>query len=134
MPSSDSRDRALVGGFFGLLAGGVAFVLVLVWSLVFGPSPPSTSWRTMLTLHLGYLALYAIGGVLVGLLWPIRRRAPGRWLLWFLSTATGAVTVNSMTSGPLWEWTFPAWRSYALMAVLFTPVFAWDWPRRAPGV
>jgi hypothetical protein len=129
--SSDSRDRIEVGAFFGLVAGVVAFAVIFVWILLTRPGTGATPLRPILLLHAGHVLLYTLAGALVGFLWPARRTAAGHWGLWLLATATGAVSVNSVSYGPIWTWASPEWGRYALMAVLFTPVFAW--PRRRSG-
>jgi hypothetical protein len=128
--SSPARDRVEVGAFFGFLAGLVVLGVVLSWTLLTrGASAPPV--RPIALLHVGHILLYTLGGAMLGFLWPARRTAAGHWGLWFLATATGAVSVNSVSYGPLWTWSPTEWGQYALMAILFTPVFAW--PRRRSG-
>jgi hypothetical protein len=125
----DARDRVQVGAFFGSLSGLIALGVVLIWAWATPASGGAACVGSILLLHLGYVLLYALAGALIGRHWPTRRSARGRWGLWFLATATGAVTVNSALEGPVWSWSLAEWGRWILMAVLFTPVFAWS-PRR----
>lgn len=114
-----------MGAFFGFLAGLVVFGLVVLWTFLTRSGPDKSPLQAVTVLHAWHILLYVVGGAVLGYLWPIRRTAAGRWGLWFLATATGAVSVNSVTYGPLWNWSLTEWGHYSLMAILFTPVFAW---------
>jgi hypothetical protein len=134
MPSKSSaaRDRVEVGAFFGLVAGLVALVVVVSWTSL-ASSEGKESLGVVAALHAGHIVLYVLAGGLLGYLWPRRRTTAGRWGLWLIATATGAVSVNSVTYGPFWSWSPTGWGYYSLMAILFTPVFAWPAARKQPG-
>ena len=79
------------------------------------------AWRAAALLHLGYVLLYAVAGVCIGALWPLRRSAAGHFGLRCIASAAISVTVASVTLGPLWQWPASAWPRVAIMV----PAFAW---------
>jgi hypothetical protein len=119
-------DSVLVGSFFGFIAGVLAFVIAILWTFVMRPYSGGASLRMIVALHAAYVLLYVFDGILIVYLWPTRRTAVGRWGLWFLATAAGAFSVNSVAYGPPWNWAPLQWGHYVLVSVLFTPVFAWQ--------
>lgn len=132
-PSDTARDRAEVGGFFGIVAGLASLVVVAAWlglERLWGTGRPF--WPA-LVLHLGNLVLYAAAGALIGAAWPLRRRAAGRMALWLVGAAAGAATITSVVHGPLWTWPWPVWWRYGLTAAGFALVFGWPERSRRTG-
>lgn len=121
-----------MGGFFGFVAGLIVLGVVVLWALLIR-SESQEPLKAVVALHAGQILLYVLAGGLLGFLWPIRRTTSGRWGLWFIATATGAVSVNSVAYGPFWRWSTAEWGYFTLMAIAFTPVFAWPAKRKEPG-
>ena len=130
--SDTVRDKLEVGALFGLLAGVLAWVLVLIWSVAsrFWRAP-LIPMRTTVLLHLGYVLAYVALGALGGILWSTRTAFAGRLATCALMTAAGGLTVFSLSAGPAWRWPASLWARYALAVLLFALMFAW--PDRTPN-
>jgi hypothetical protein len=128
MSSRFSRvwDSIVVGSFFGSVAGLLALVTVILYTIIMRPSSGGASLKMIVALHAGYLLVYVLDAIVIVYLWPIRRTVAGRWGLWFLATAAGALSVNSVAYGAPWNWSPLHWGYYVLVSVLFVPVFAWE--------
>lgn len=123
------RDLIEVGAFFGFVGGVAAWLLVLAWAAISRLWRPPLPFRETLTLHLAYVLVYAVVGAVIGVLWPTRSGIVGRLVTCLLATATGALTIFSVSHGAAWRWPPSLWARWALVAVLFAFVFGW--PGRA---
>ena len=129
----DRVDRLQVGAMFGAAGGVVVLLLVFAWGLLaqLGDAPPALG--SLLLLHLGYVALYALAGAGFYVLWPLRRRLAGRFALHLLVYAPLALSAFSVAEGPFWTWSLATSGQALLAAVLFAVVFGWPERRRAPA-
>jgi hypothetical protein len=122
--SSDTIvDLLQVGAMFGLMAGVLAWVLVMAWTLLMQLRDDRPSIRDALVLHLEYVLVYVAIGALVGVLWPTRAVLAGRVAVSVLVCAAGALTIFSVSSGPVWRWPIGVWGRFALASVLFALMF-----------
>jgi hypothetical protein len=123
-------DLLQVGAMFGLIAGVLAWVLVMAWTLLMQLRDVRPSIRDALVLHLEYLVVYVVIGALVGALWPTRSVLAGRVVVSVLVCALGALTVFSVSSGPVWRWPVGVWGRFAVASILFSLMFTTWGPRR----
>lgn len=121
MTPGEVRDGLQVGAFFGLVAGVVALVIALLAGLVGSWFGAGFAWRTAIVMHLAYLPLYALAGGVIGARWPLRTTPGGHFGLRSIAAVPVAVTVASVTLGPIWRWPASAWPKVLLMI----PAFAW---------
>ena len=126
MPSKQSAavDRMEVGAFFGFVAGLLTLGIVTAWLLLKRLVSGDPFSMAAVLLHAGYILLYALSGALIGNFWPLGQTMVGRWGLWLIATATGALSVNSVAHGPVWSWSLINWGHYGLMTILLVPVLA----------
>src|SRR5262249_45999254 len=115
----ETRDRAQVGIFFGLLGGVVALLVALGYSAIsqwVGRVPA----RASLALHAKYIVMYAMAGLLIGALWPRRRDLLGRWTLSMLAATPISVTFLSIARGAPSGWGARSWLHLAIMIPALT--------------
>jgi hypothetical protein len=126
------RDLVQVGAMFGLIAGIVAWVLVLLWTLLMQLRETKPSLRAVLVLHLEYVIVYVAIGVVIGVLWPTRSALAGRVVVNVLACAVGAMTIFSISAGPIWRWPMETWIRFATASVLFALISTTWTSRRGP--
>ena len=128
LKSSAAWDSILVGSFFGFSAGILAFSIVILWTILTRSTQGWTLVKLSIALHALYIVLYVLSGIVIASLWPTQRTIFGRWGLWFLATATGAFSVNSVAYGPPWAWSSLEWHttaSYLFFSRRFSLGSAW---------
>jgi Na+/proline symporter len=107
--ASSKADRAIAGGRAGLLIGLLLSALAVIPAARSVVGRERVDWTLLVIAPVLYLAGCGLGGVILGLLWPLRATRIGWHAIWIGSGVVVAAVVVTALDSPPWGWQVEQW-------------------------
>jgi len=108
-PVSHAANRAIAGGLAGFLIGALLAALALIPVALAVLGRERIDWPSLVIAPVLYLAGFGLGGVTLGLLWPLRDTRFGWHAIWIGSGIVIGAVVFSALDSPPWHWHGEQW-------------------------